>query len=117
MAKNLLKKKKEPVQESVEEVVGQDSIEQQKSDEKYMNKAEAEVLQKDADETTEEKRKVSTEKMEKAVELIQDTFNLSDKGYVVNAFTDGGVKLKLSLANSDFELSVTIRDSEKYGLL
>jgi hypothetical protein len=87
------------------------------STEKYMTQEEEEALKPGAEEIIEEKTRVSTEKMEKAVELVQDIFNLSDKGYVVNSFSDAVTKIKLSLANGDFEISVVIKDTEKHGLL
>jgi RNA-splicing ligase RtcB len=87
------------------------------ADEKYMNEEEKEVLQKHADVKEEEDSKVSTEKMEKAVEVVQKLFNLTGKNFVVSSFTDGGTNCKLSLANSDFEMQIKIKDAEKYKLL
>jgi phage repressor protein C with HTH and peptisase S24 domain len=84
---------------------------------KFMTKAEEEALQPGAEDIVDNKTKVSTEKMEKAVELVQDIFNLSDKGYVVNSFSDAGTKIKLSLVNTDFELTISIKDAENHGLL
>jgi hypothetical protein len=119
MGKSLLantnKYKKSKVQEKK---VPDKSLEKtdEKVDSKYTTPEEDKALSAGAEEIVDKKTKVSTEKMEKAVSVIQDNFNLADKGYIVNSFADGGTSLKLSLSNSDFEISVKIKDAEKYGL-
>lgn len=63
-----------------------------------------------------EAQKVSTEKMEKAVEVCQNAFNLSNGSFVVNGFASKGSKCQLSLSNDDFDLVITIKDTEKFDI-
>lgn len=80
---------------------------------KYLNGEEKEVLKSQND--TEEQG-VSVEKMSRAVDLVSKKFNLTDKGFVVTGFGDKGSKVTVALANADFDITITIKDSEKYGI-
>ena len=64
----------------------------------------------------EEKKQISTKKMEAVVALVQEEFVLSDKGYIVTAFADKGNKSVISLSCEDFDITVTIKDNEKFGI-
>lgn len=83
----------------------------------YMNEAEQKVLAEQQEKDTEESKKVSIDKMEEAVRVASENFNLFDKGFSVNGFADKGTKVQLSISNGDFDLVVTIKDAEKFGIL
>lgn len=58
----------------------------------------------------------ATKKMNKALALVFDVFDLEDKGYIMTAFKDRGSKCSIELANEDFTVSVDIKDCERFGL-
>lgn len=80
----------------------------------YLNEAEQAALAEQHEQEIEDSKKVSIEKMEKAVEVVQNHFNLGDKSFAVNGFADKGNKCQLSMSNEDFDLVVTIKDAEKF---
>lgn len=82
----------------------------------YMNDAEKSALTEQHEKDSAESKKVSIAKMERAVEVVSDHFNLYDKSFVVNGFADKGSKCQLSMSNGDFDIVVTIKDSEKFGI-
>lgn len=59
----------------------------------------------------------ATKKMNKALALVFDVFDLEDKGYVMTAFKDKGNKCYLELANEDFTVNVDIKNCERFGLI
>lgn len=65
----------------------------------------------------EESKKVSFKKMEKAVALLEETFNLKDQLFNVTAFTDKGNTVKVSMSNGAFDVAITINDAEAFGLM
>ena len=83
----------------------------------YMTEAEQNVLAEQAEKDSAESKKVSIVKMERAVEVVSDHFNLYDKNFVVNGFADKGTKCQLSMSNGDFDLVVTVKDTEKFGIM
>lgn len=82
----------------------------------YLNDAEQNALAEQHEKDTAESKKVSIAKMESAVEVVSDHFNLYDKNFVVNGFADKGSKCQLSMSNGDFDIVVTIKDAEKFGI-
>lgn len=84
---------------------------------KYMNDAEKEALTEQKAKDDEESRKVSIVKMEKAVEVVSDEFNLYDKNFIVTGFADKGSKCQIALSNGDFDIVITVKDAEKFGIL
>lgn len=82
----------------------------------YLNDAEQTALSEQHEKDTEESKKVSIAKMEKAVEVVSDQFNLYGHNFVVNGFADKGNKCQLSMSNGDFDIVVTIKDAEKFGI-
>ena len=82
----------------------------------YLNEAEQSALAEQHEKTVEESKKVSIEKMQKAVETVQEQFNLCDKNFSVNGFADKGSKCQLSMSNVDFDIVVTIKDTEKFEI-
>lgn len=83
----------------------------------YLNDAEQKALAEQHENDEENSRKVSIAKMEKAVEVVSDMFNLYGHNFVMNGFADKGSKFQLSMSNGDFDIVVTIKDSEKFGIM
>ena len=83
----------------------------------YMTEAEQNALAEQHERDSEESKKVSTAKMERAVEVVSDQFDLLGKDFIVNGFADKGGKCQLSMSNGDFDIVVTVKDSEKFGIV
>lgn len=121
MAKFKSRKSQEKAKELVESVSEPTTEEETASvpsdeDNKYMNAEEREVLEEQASDVAEEESKVSTEKMQRAVDLVSRKFNLLGGDFVVTGFVDKGTKVAVSLANADFDIAITIKDSDRYGI-
>ena len=79
------------------------------------NKVNAEeVKEVTAEEVSQDNK--ATEKMNKALALVFDVFDLEDKSYIMTAFKDKGNSCSLELANEDFTVGVTIKNCERFGL-
>lgn len=102
-----------PIETPVEENV----LDRDISTSPYMNEAEQKALAEQHEKDNEDSKKVSIDKMEEAVRVASENFNLFDKGFSVNGFADKGSKVQLSISNGDFDLVVTIKDAEKFGIL
>ena len=85
-------------------------------DEEELNVHEQEAIEAQVAED-EESKKVSFKKMEKAVALLEETFNLKDQLFNVTAFTDKGNTVKVSMSNGAFDVAITINDAEAFGLM
>lgn len=107
-------KKTTPIEEEVTPVVESTS---ETPVSPYMNEAEQTALAEQHEKDTAESKKVSTAKMENAVEVVQEQFNLCDKNFSVNGFADKGSKCQLSMSNDDFDIVIVIKDTEKFGIL
>ena len=83
----------------------------------YMNEAEQTALAEQHEKDIAESKKVSIEKMQKAVEVAQEQFNLCDKNFSMNGFADKGSKCQLSMSNEDFDIVIVIKDTEKFGIV
>ena len=121
MAKFKSRKSEERAKELVEAVSEPTTEEETTSvpsdeDNKYMNAEEREVLEEQASDIAEEESKVSTEKMQRAIDLVSRKFNLLGGDFVVTGFVDKGTKVAVSLANADFDIAITIKDSDRYGI-
>ena len=121
MAKFKSRKSEEKAKELVESVSEPTTEEETTSvpseeDNKYMNAEERGVLEEQASDIAEEESKVSTEKMQRAIDLVSRKFNLLGDDFVVTGFVDKGTKVAVSLANADFDIAVTIKDSDRYGI-
>lgn len=121
MAKFKSRKSEERAKELVESVSEPTTEEETTSvpseeDNKYMNAEEREVLEEQASDIAEEESKVSTEKMQRAIDLVSHKFNLLGGDFVVTGFVDKGTKVAVSLANADFDIAITIKDSDRYGI-
>lgn len=82
----------------------------------YINADEKEALSVQADAIEEETKQISIKKMELVVDCVQREFHLADGNYVVCAFADKGNKSQISLSNEDFDITVTVKDNEKFGI-
>ena len=121
MAKFKSRKSEERAKELVESVSEPTTEEETTSvpseeDNKYMNAEERGVLEEQASDIAEEESKVSTEKMQRAIDLVSRKFNLLSGDFVVTGFVDKGTKVAVSLANADFDIAITIKDSDRYGI-
>ena len=83
----------------------------------YLNEAEQKALAEQHENDTAESKKVSIAKMERAVEVTSDHFNLYGRDFIVNGFADKGSKCQISMSNGDFDIVITIKDSEKFGIV
>lgn len=99
------------VEQSTPEVV-----EETPTESPYLNEAEQNALAEQHEKDNAESKKVSIAKMERAVEVVSDHFNLYGHDFVVNGFADKGSKCQLSMSNGDFDIVVTIKDAEKFGI-
>ena len=85
-------------------------------DEEELTAEEQEALAEIAAKDDEEAKKVSFKKMEKAVALLEEEFNLKDKSFSVTSFTDKGNTVKVSMTNGSFDITVCINDAEVHGI-
>lgn len=83
----------------------------------HINEDEAKALSKQAESEEAKSKEISIKKMEAVVECVQREFHLSEGNYTVNAFADKGNKSQISLSNDDFDIVVTVKDNEKFGIL
>ena len=118
------KRKKQSEIEAINEELEQSAPVEETPDEEfpaeesqYLNNAEQEALAEQKAKDDEESKKVSIVKMEKAVEVVSDEFNLYDKSFIVTGFADKGSKCQLAMSNGDFDIVVTVKDAEKFGIL
>ena len=77
---------------------------------------EQEALSEIAAQDEEEAKKVSFKKMEKAVALLEEEFNLKDKSFSVTSFMDKGSSVKVSMTNGSFDITVSINDADVQGI-
>ena len=85
-------------------------------DEEELTSEEQEALAEITAQNEEEAKKVSFKKMEKAVALLEEEFNLKDKSFSVTSFTDKGNTVKVSMTNGSFDITVCINDAEVHGI-
>ena len=86
-------------------------------DEEELTAHERDAIEAQVAADEEENKKVSFKKMEKAVALLEETFNLKDQLFNVTAFTDKGNTVKVSMSNGAFDVTITINDAEAFGLM
>lgn len=112
------KRKQEAVIENLtKEVEKTAPIEEETPISPYMNEAEQTALAEQHEKDTAESKKVSIVKMEKAVEVVSEQFNLCDRNFSMNGFADKGGKCQLSMSNDDFDIVITVKDTEKFGIM
>lgn len=83
----------------------------------HINDDEAKALAEQVKSDEAKSKEISIKKMEAVVECVSEAFHLADGNYVVNAFADKGNKSQISLSNEDFDIVVTIKDNEKFGII
>lgn len=110
-----LKKKKTEVEVSeaeTTEVVDNTSTEVQEEVNANINDDEVAAISKQ--EEVEADNTVHTDKLNKALKVVHDKFNLD--GYSVMSFKDAGNKVNVSVSNGEFDLTICVRDCEAYGI-
>ena len=83
----------------------------------HINEDEAKALAEQVKSDEAKSKEISIKKMESVVECVQREFHLSEGNYIVNAFADKGNKSQISLSNEDFDIVVTVKDNEKFGII
>lgn len=83
----------------------------------HINEDEQKALAEQVKSDEAKSKEISIKKMEAVVDCVSEAFHLSDGSYVVNAFADKGNKSQISLSNEDFDIVVTIKDNEKFGII
>lgn len=78
-----------------------------------MTQNEKEAIQKA--EEIQMKEGANTKRLQLATQVVSSHFDLNPT-YSVNKFDDKGKVVSLTLENRDFIISVTIKDSDKYGM-
>lgn len=106
-----------PVEEVTTPVKTPETPAEETSVSPYMNEAEQNALAEQHEKDIAESKKVSIEKMQKAVEVAQEQFNLCDKNFSMNGFADKGSKCQLAMSNEDFDIVIVIKDTEKFGII
>lgn len=99
-----LKKKSTEVEEVVEDLVT-DVTEDYMTDEK-------EVLEADGQSYIDDRTKVSSVKMNKVLEMLQEEFNLKGKNYILTGYVDKGNKIVTTLDNGEFSIQFTLNSQE-----
>lgn len=118
----LKKKKNDEVKEAVavgevptpeEAVVATDTAELKEGEaDLNLTADETEALKEQED--AEAANTVHTDKLNRALKVVHDKFNLD--GYSVMSFKDQGNKVEVSVANGDFDLTIKIKDCEAEGI-
>lgn len=103
----MAKFKKTKTEEVAEETTTEESTESE-----YMTDGEKEVLEEDGQQYKEEQEKVSSEKMNKVLDLLQEQFNLRDKGFELTGYADKGNKIVATLTNQDYEATFTLKSQD-----
>lgn len=83
----------------------------------YLNEDERQVLEEQLERDMEDLKRVSTERMEKAIKVVSDKFNLIDSNFSLTGFSDKGNKCQVALTNEDFDITVLVKDTEKFEII
>lgn len=83
----------------------------------HINEDEQKALAEQVKSEEAKSKEISIKKMEAVVECVSNEFHLTEGNYVVTAFADKGNKSQISLSNEDFDIVVTIKDNEKFGII
>lgn len=83
----------------------------------YMNEDEKEVLEADSEKIEEAKSEVSAKKMNRVLNLLQENFNLRDKGFELAGYADKGNKIVTTLSNGDYDVQFTLKSQDTIMLL
>ena len=85
-------------------------------EDKYLNEREREALEKQVDSDNEDSSKVATVRMEKALKVVSDKFNLTNDDFILKGFSDKGTKFQMSMSNDDFDITILVKDTEKFEI-
>lgn len=80
------------------------------------NKVNAEEVKEVTAEEVSQDNKV-TDKMNRALSIVFNVFDLENRGYIMTAFKDKGNSCSLELANEVFTIGVTIKNCKRFGLI
>ena len=94
-----LKKKTEKVE----------TVETSVEENKYMNEEESEVLKADGEAYVESTEQVSSERMHKVLDLLQEEFDIKSKGFELVGYNDKTNKIEAVLSNMDYEVKFTLK--------
>lgn len=92
------------------------ALKKKKSEEvnqEVMTQEEKEAITKEEERVKE--AGANTMRLELATSLVSSQFNL-DENYKVTKFDDKGKVVNMTLENSDFIISVTVKDSDRHGM-
>lgn len=110
-------RKKEAEVEALSKEVEASAPEVVEEENPHINDEEKKALTAQAEADEAKSKEISIKKMESIVDCVQREFHLSEGNYTVNAFADKGNKSQISLSNEDFDIVVTIKDNEKFGII
>lgn len=110
-------RKKEAEVEAMEKELKASATNETVEENPHINEDEARALSEQVKADEAKSKEISIKKMEAVVECVSEAFHLADGNYVVNAFADKGNKSQISLSNEDFDIVVTIKDNEKFGII
>ena len=110
-------RKKEAEVEALSKEVEASAPEVVEEENPHINGEEKQALTAQAEADEAKSKEISIKKMESVVDCVQREFRLSEGNYIVNAFADKGNKSQISLSNEDFDIVVTIKDNEKFGII
>ena len=110
-------RKKEAEIEAMEEELRDSAPNETVEENPHINEDEARALAEQVKSDEVKSKEISIKKMEAVVDCVSNEFHLSEGNYVVNAFADKGNKSQISLSNEDFDIVVTIKDNEKFGII
>lgn len=79
-----------------------------------MNESEKEAVKEQENKV--EETGANTERLQLATNLVSSKFNLDDS-YRVSKFDDKGKVVNLTLENGEFIVAVTIKDSDRHGMI
>lgn len=102
-----LKAKKSEVVETVETPVENDENENGE----YMTSDEAEVISADGENYQEEKSEVSSERMQSVLDLLQEEYDIKNKGFELTGYADKGSKIVATVSNRDYDVQFTLKSS------
>lgn len=81
-----------------------------------VTEVESDVFEADSEVENKKLGVASTEKIQRANELLASLFNIDSTFYMTGA-KDGGTNLTLEFANMDFEVKIKIKDVYEMGIM
>lgn len=106
-----IKKKTASKAKEVETVTKSVAVETPEEESEFMNEAEAEVITKDGEAIAEANAEVSSQRMHQVLNLLQDEFDIKNKGFELTGYADKGTKIEATVNNMDFEIKFTLKSN------